>query len=204
MLNIQAMPLGIYQTNTYIVSARDSGSCAVIDPGGEPRKILNTLNELGLTLDAVLLTHGHFDHVGAVEALVSATGCALWMHRADWDMETDRKISRYFPLAGKPVCEISFCAEGDTISAGGLNFKVLATPGHTRGSVCFLCEDALFSGDTLFAGSCGRTDLHGGDPEAIRASLRRLAALEDSLRVFPGHSKSTTLSIEKRYNPFMK
>ena len=203
MTNIYTLPLGDYQTNTYIVSGNGK-SCAIIDPGFEPQTILGKVNALGLTVDAVLLTHGHFDHVGGVEAIVRATDCKLWMSNNDWALPDDPMTRYFYPLAGNALTGVSFCGEGDTVEAGGLPFAVLSTPGHTAGSVCYLCENALFSGDTLFAGSCGRTDLPGGDWRTIQASLRRLAGLEENFTVYPGHGESTTLNKEKQYNPYLR
>ena len=204
MMKIHILPLGDYQTNCYIVHAADSKTCAILDPGYHPEKVLAAVKELGLTVDAVLLTHGHFDHVGAVEKIVTETGCALWMSEGDRSQFPSPVISYYYPLANCDFTEVQFCEDGEEISAAGLTFSVLETPGHTRGSVCYLCSDALFSGDTLFAGSCGRTDLPGGDWATIQLSLKRLAALEGSYTVYPGHGNSTTLASEKKYNPYMR
>ena len=203
MPTIHTLTLGDYQTNTYIVSGNGQ-SCAIIDPGFKPETILEQVKKLNLTVDAVLLTHGHFDHVGGVERIVAATGCDLWMHKADWDLPRS-PVSRYlYPLANSGFTDIFFCAEGTNIAAGGLTFTVLSTPGHTPGSVCFLCKDVLFSGDTLFAGSCGRTDLPGGDHNAIRLSLRRLAMLDHPTTVYPGHGSATTLRQEQLSNPYLR
>ena len=204
MPHCHTLPLGAYQTNTYIVHADGSKTCAVIDPGYEAEAILAEVRSLGLTVEAILLTHGHFDHVGAVEKIVEKTGCDLWMSEGDWFLFPNPVTSYFYPIANCDFCEVNFCEDGGTISAGGLTFRVLATPGHTRGSVCYLCEDALFSGDTLFAGSCGRTDLPGGSHKTILQSLSLLARLEDNCTVYPGHGESTTLAEEKMYNPYMK
>ena len=201
-MNIKTLPLGDYQTNCYLVWAEGSKSCAVIDPGYEARRILSAAEKLGLTIDAVLLTHGHFDHVGAVEEIVEETGCRLWMSQSDWS-KTNSPMNNYlFPIANCDFCEVWFCEDSEEITAGGLTFTVYETPGHTDGSICFLCEDAIFSGDTLFAGSCGRTDL-GGDWDTILRSLERLKEMEGDYRVFPGHGLSTTLERERRHNPYM-
>ena len=203
MLKIYTLPLGDYQTNTYIIHDDASASCAIIDPGYKAGTILAQVKKLGLTVDAVLLTHGHFDHVGAVEEIVEATGCKLWMSQRDWSQVPSPMTDYFYPIANCDFTEVQFCEEGEIISAGGLNFRVLETPGHTWGSVCYLCENSLFSGDTLFARGCGRTDLPGGDWDTIQQSLKRLASLEENYTVYPGHGSSTTLAFEKRYNPYM-
>ena len=204
MLKVHTLPLGAYQTNTYIVHDSEASSCALIDPGYEADTILETLAQLGLTVDAVLLTHGHFDHVGAVEEIVTKTGCKLWCSESDWSQFPNPVTAYFYPIANCDFCEVSFCEDGEIIHAGGLTFRVMTTPGHTHGSVCYLCEKAMFSGDPLFAGSCGRTDLPGGSGKFLRLSLERLAELEENYWVYPGHGESTTLAEEKRYNPYMR
>ena len=204
MLKIHTLPLGAYQTNCYIIHEESSRTCCVIDPGYSPEVILDTVSRLGLKIEAILLTHGHFDHVGAVEELVTATGCRLWLHESDWSQFPSPVTAYFYPLANCDFCEVQFCEEGEIIHAAGLTIRVIATPGHTFGSVCYLCENAMFSGDTLFAGSCGRTDLPGGSGKWLRNSLERLADLEENYTVYPGHGESTTLAEEKRYNPYMR
>lgn len=203
MVNVLALTLGDYQTNTYLVHDSAVKTCVVIDPGYEAGVIEEKARALGLTIEAIFLTHGHFDHVGAVQPLVESTGCALWMHRADWEKAPSPINGYLYPLANEDSMDISFCAEGDTISAAGLTFTVLETPGHTEGSVCYACQEALFTGDTLFAGACGRTDLPGGSPRAMADSLKRLAKLEGDAHIFPGHGNKSTLSQEKRTNPYL-
>lgn len=203
MPTIHTLTLGDYQTNTYIVSGNDS-TCVLIDPGFEPQTILDQAAKLGLKIEAIFLTHGHFDHVGAVEKIIAATGCKLWLHKADWDLPPGPTSRYLYPLSGSSFTDILFCNEGDKIQAAGLTFIVMSTPGHTQGSVCFLCKENLFSGDTLFAGSCGRTDLPGGDPYAMKLSLRRLAVLDRADTVYPGHGEATTLRQERLNNPFLR
>ena len=203
MLKIHTLTLGNYQTNTYIVHDSESRTCAIIDPGFEARTVLKKVADLGLTVDAVLLTHGHFDHVGAVEEIVEATGCKLWMSESDWSQFPNPVTSYFYPLANCDFTEVHFCEEDEHIHAGGLTFVTWQTPGHTWGSVCYVCEDALFSGDTLFAGSCGRIDLPGGDRDAMLRSLERLAEAEGDYTVYPGHGPKTTLATERMLNPYL-
>ena len=201
-MTIHTLPLGAYQTNTYILE--NEGRCVIIDPGYAPDTILRFLAQRDLTADAIMLTHGHFDHVGAVEKILEATGCRLWLSKKDWLQDADPATSAFYPIANRELSNMRFYAEGNEISAAGMTFTVLETPGHTPGSVCLLTENVLFTGDTLFAGSCGRTDLPGGSWTTIQNSLRRLSALDDALRVYPGHGDSTTLAAEKQYNPYMR
>ena len=190
---ITKLTLGLYQTNTYILS--NDTDALVIDPGYEADAILDALQ--GRTLKAIVLTHGHFDHVGAVKELVAETGCDVYIHPAESAMPP-------MMTAGQLYYTHTY-GEGDTISpVSGIELHVLHTPGHTPGSVCLLWKDQMFSGDTLFEGSCGRVDLPGGDPRVMMESLRRLASLQADYHVHPGHGGSTTLAQEKRYNPYLR
>ena len=192
-MNIQKLTLGLYQTNIYILS--NDTEAVVIDPGYEPDTILDALE--GKELKAILLTHGHFDHVGAVKELVAETGCKVYIHAADLSLPP-------MITAGQLYYTHTY-AEGDTISPiEGAQLNVLHTPGHTPGSVCLLLGDQMFSGDTLFEGSCGRMDLPGGDQLQMHQSLNRLVSLQADYHVHPGHGGSTTLAAEKRYNPYMR
>lgn len=192
-MNLKTLALGAYQTNCYILSG--GHDALVIDPGYEADTILDALD--GLTLKAILLTHGHFDHVGAVKDLVAETGCAVYIHAAEATMPP-------MMTAGDLYYTHTY-DEGDTISPiAGVKLTVLHTPGHTPGSVCLVCGQDLFAGDTLFAGSCGRVDLPGGDPVRMVQSLNRLASLKADYRVHPGHGPSTTLAQEKRHNPYLR
>lgn len=195
MLKIHVLPLGDYQTNCYIVHEENSTDCLIIDPGYEPEIISSYLEEKGLTPAAILLTHCHFDHVGAVKDLAAQYDCKVFLDKKELAMPP--------MLTNGPLYYTDGYGDGDTLTLAGIPIQVLETPGHTPGSVCLIMEDTLFSGDTLFAGSCGRTDLPCGDARAIRDSLRRLAALSENYRVCPGHGPSSTLNREKQTNPYL-
>ena len=196
MLQIRTLPLGAYQTNCYLVWEEAADTCVVIDPGYQAQTILYEAKKLGKTIAAILLTHGHFDHVGAVRDLAADTDCPVYIHEADLAMPAQ--------MTAGPLYYTNTYAEGDFVELAGLSFKALHTPGHTPGSVCLQCENAIFSGDTLFWGSCGRTDLPGGSWNTIRTSLRRLADLSGDYDVYPGHGDATRLDFERKYNPYMQ
>lgn len=196
MPNIKTLVLGAYETNCYILWGEDSKECVVIDPGYEPEKVLSAVNSLGKTVAAILLTHGHFDHVGGVREIFAQTDCDIYLCPADCSMPEQ--------MTAGPLCYTNSYGEGDVVEIAGLTIHVLHTPGHTPGSVCLMCEDSLFAGDTLFAGSCGRTDLPGGSWEQLSASLSRLKALKKDCTVYPGHGGATRLSLEQAYNPYMR
>lgn len=195
MLKIHVLPLGDYQTNCYIVHEENSTDCLIIDPGYEPEIISSYLEEKGLTPEAILLTHCHFDHVGAVKDLAAQYDCKVFLDKKELAMPP--------MLTNGPLYYTDGYGDGDMLTLAGIPIQVLETPGHTPGSVCLIMEDTLFSGDTLFAGSCGRTDLPCGDARAMRDSLRRLAALSENYRVCPGHGPSSTLNREKQTNPYL-
>lgn len=204
-MKVTYFSVGGLGTNCYIVSD-DSGHAAIIDPGGDAPRILNAVKDKDLTVDFILLTHAHFDHIMAVEEIRAATGAQLCVGAGDAPMLCDAQ----FNLSGMvyPSQEVELTADrllvdGDTVCFGNATLTVMETPGHTRGGVCYLGEGVLFSGDTLFAGSIGRTDLPGGDTTVLRRSLARLAALDDDITVYPGHGEQTTLSFEKSANPYL-
>ena len=196
MINMKHLALGAYQTNCYLVWGENANTCVVIDPGYEPDTVLAEVKKLGKEIAAILLTHGHFDHVGGVKEIAAETECPVYLCEADLSMPPQ--------MTAGPLYYTNTYAEGDFVELAGLSFKVLHTPGHTPGSVCLQCENVLFSGDTLFWGSCGRTDLPGGSWSTIRVSLKRLADLPGDYEVYPGHGDFTTLSFERKMNPYMQ
>jgi len=172
----------------------------VIDPGGDSNVILNYLEQNHMECVAILLTHGHMDHTFGVENLQKETGAPVYIHQKDWGAPGTRSMG--YPYV--PTGECRFYDEGDTVAIGKLTVRVLYTPGHTPGGVTLICENAMFSGDTLFKDSCGRVDLDGGDSAAILNSLRRLAELPGDYEVYPGHMDTTTLAMERIYNPYVR
>ena len=196
MLKIDVKELGIYFVNCYLIREEQAKSCVIIDPGGNTNKVMAYLEENGLTLEAILLTHGHFDHVGAVTELYEKTQCKVYLHTDDLMLPEN--------FTAGPLFYTDAYGEGDVLELAGLTIRVMHTPGHTPGGVCLLCENAMFAGDTLFAGTCGRTDLPGSSPRQMRDSLSRLAKLEGNYRVLPGHGIYSTLDMEKRTNPYLQ
>ena len=200
------MPVGMIRANCYIIES-DSKNAVAIDPGDEFKKIDAFLTENGLTLKKILLTHGHFDHIGAVKQLQEKYDVEVFIHSEDAPMLTDRikSLADGMPhFVFTPVEKYSTVAEGDRIELDELVFEVLHTPGHTKGGVCYRCGDALFTGDTLFKMSMGRTDFPGGSLKEIFRSLGRLAGIKENLEVYPGHNETSTLDFERKNNVYMK
>lgn len=202
---IKCITVGALETNCYVVADEKTLECAVIDPGADASTILDYLEETRLSCRFVLLTHGHFDHTGAVNDLLAETDAALFVHKADVGVSVGGDYYRFVPPENT-----RYYAEGDTVCVGSLSFTVLETPGHTPGSVTLLCTEAgsedrvLFTGDTLFRDSCGRTDFPGSSTEDILRSLKRLAELPGDYEVLCGHGFGSTLDRERSANYFMK
>ncbi len=191
--------VGILATNCYLVIDEATREAALIDPADSPDELSALIEREGVTLRYILLTHGHRDHTYAVPAMHERyPDAAVYIHRLD----ASGSGIYHYPLEGV-IDGLKYYVEGDTLPLGSLTVTVLHTPGHTAGSVTLKLGDALFVGDTLFAGSYGRTDLPGGDDAEMLASLRRLGKLEGDYTVYPGHMDSTTLAREKQYNPFI-
>ena len=203
-MQISQMTLGMYQTNCYILNQQGCSECVLIDPADEPKKVLAKLEQLQLTPVAVLLTHGHYDHILAVPALQQKwPELPVYCHELDRpDALTEEDMGQTFPTVTS-FKNLRPLQEGETLELGGITFQVLHTPGHTPGSVTFAAGKDLFVGDTLFRGSIGRTDFAGGDDRQMAQSLARLAALPGDYNVYPGHEGTTTLERERRMNPWL-
>ena len=199
-MKVKMMQVGPIGTNCYILEDEGEKRAAVIDPGDEAGRILSVLREMDSQVDYILLTHGHYDHTTAVPELHEALPDAkIYIHTAD----ANGTGSRIFPLAGQ-VKDLLFYDEGDALPLGALTVEVLHTPGHSKGSVTLKVRDVLFTGDTLFAGDCGRTDLPGGSYEEILASLGRLGRLEGNFHVCPGHEQTSTMDREREINRYLR
>ena len=196
---IKGMPVGTIQANCYIVSDENTRECFVIDPGEESNRIMKYLEDNDLTCKYILLTHGHFDHTGAVNAVHEQTNAPVCMHELEVTRDPKEEGIRFTPPEGSLAIK-----EGSKIHINDLTMEVIETPGHSLGGVCFICENSIFTGDTLFRDSCGRMDLPGGEVEAMENSLRRLANLPGDYDVYPGHMEPTTLERERRFNFYMK
>lgn len=204
-MNVISLTLGPLGTNCYILYG-DDGRAAVIDPAFSADRINAVLEEKGLVLDKILLTHAHFDHIMAAEEL-RRDGAVLCIHEADEEMLYNSVLNCMQEFMGRSIKfekAERLLTDGDIIEVGGEELSVLHTPGHTKGSVCYVSEEYIFSGDTLFRDGVGRCDLYGGSFQTLCRSLSRLSALEKDRAVFPGHGEKTTLEYEKNNNLYMK
>lgn len=187
-----------------LLGDEDAKLCAVVDPGGSPAQVLEMVERSGMAPAMVLLTHGHYDHFRAVPAVLAKyPEIPVYIHEADLCSAEEDIRKAHFQMPHQGANQRTY-GDGDVLKLGNISIRVMGTPGHSPGSVVLLAEDMMLSGDTLFAGSCGRWDLPGGDGEALQASLARLAALEGDYKVVPGHGGATLLSREREYNDFMR
>lgn len=202
-MKLDSMAVGLIGTNCYLLWDETAGNAAaIVDPGGSADQILAKIKQNNLDVKMILLTHGHFDHVMGVQDILAAyPGLPVYITQTDYPEARD---GGQFGYSMGEVASVRFYDEGDTVELGTLKIDVLRTPGHTPGSVTLRVEDALFTGDTLFRGSCGRTDFPGGSFGDMQRSLKRLADLPGDYRVYPGHEGSSTLDYERKYNPFMQ
>lgn len=201
-MKIETAVCGPLHTNCYVVS--EGNDCIIIDAAGECGTLLGLVGNRKLL--AVVQTHGHFDHIGAVDEICNKTGAPLFIHEYDAEMLSDPVKNVSMKFYRRPLlCDTvpNTFTDGETLTFGGIVLRVMLTPGHTLGSCCLYTRDVIFSGDTLFRGTIGRTDHYGGDTEREILSVMQIAMLPGDLEVLPGHGEKTSLSAEREYNPYI-
>jgi glyoxylase-like metal-dependent hydrolase (beta-lactamase superfamily II) len=206
-LKILRIPAGIYAANCYIIYPEDKKEGIVLDPGGDVEDIITAIDSNGLNIKYIILTHGHADHIGGVKGLKNKLGVPVMIHEKDRELlvDGDKNLSSVMAMATVEIEPDVLLKDGDKIEFGGLTAEVIHTPGHTPGGICLKIGDNLFTGDTLFAGSIGRTDFLGGSYEEIIKSIKeKLIIYPDNTQVYPGHGPSSTIKNEKSSNPFLR
>ena len=206
-MNVISIVVGAFQVNCYVV-ASGRAQALIIDPGDDAGQIAVALRQNNLTVAAYLITHGHFDHIGALSELIGMFPAPVAIHPADaaWAFSPNNKMPPYYDAPEHPGTIERSLADGQHFSDAGMDYEVIATPGHSAGGVCyyFPAEKTLFTGDTLFSGSIGRTDFPGSSEELMAQSLSRLVRLPDDTLVYPGHGPRTSIGREKKSNPFLR
>ncbi len=191
--------LGPLQVNCYMI-CDDNKNCVLIDPAAEAKKLINYIKKNEYKLCAMLLTHSHFDHTGALKELRAVFDVPVYVHREEVE---NKDMAKFSSLTRED--NLTYLEDGEELKFGDdISIKVIHTPGHTPGGVCFMADNRIFAGDTLFMGSCGRVDFPGGSFETILESLKMLSEMEGNPTVFPGHGPETTMDYERRTNPYMR
>lgn len=203
---VECLAVGPLQVNCFIIGCPETKSAAVVDPGDDAERVLRRVAKLGLEVKLIINTHGHFDHIGGNRAVKAATGAELMIHSSDLPLlplAAGHAAAYGLSCESSPAADRTL-ADGDRVQVGALELQVLHTPGHTPGGICLFGGGHLFTGDSLFAGSIGRTDLPGGDHDTLITSVRRqLMGLPAETVVHPGHGPDTTIGREKKLNPFV-
>ncbi len=207
-LMVRGVVVGLFQENCYIIGSRQTGEAICIDPGDEIDEIRALAKDMGVRITKIACSHGHLDHIMAVRALKEETGAPFLLHQEDLEIARGMTDSAMRLLGRRELPAPDpdfFLVDGDAVEIPGMSFKVIHTPGHTPGSICFYGGGMLFSGDTLFQGSIGRTDLPGGSfPQIMASIMSKLMPLPDETIVRPGHMEQTTIGFERRNNPFVQ
>lgn len=204
-MKIDWRTVGAFQENSYLVSDPGTGRAVLVDPGGEGPRLIEMVRSAGAALDAIWLTHGHVDHIGAIADIKRVWDVPIYLHPADrplYDRGAMQAAAYGFRIEQPPVPEREL-AEGDVLTLGGFRFEVFHVPGHAPGHVAFVTDGLMLGGDLLFAGSIGRTDLPLSDPERMMESLERIAGLPETTVVYPGHGPATSIGQERATNPFL-
>jgi glyoxylase-like metal-dependent hydrolase (beta-lactamase superfamily II) len=201
---IKGIAVGPLQVNCFIVADETSGRAMVVDPGDEPDRVMDIIKNNELSVDYIICTHGHFDHVGAVSDLKKETGAKVLIHKDELEIyKAAKDMAAFWGYDLDPVPDPDVLVkDGEDITVGNLSFKVIHTPGHSPGGICLYGEGIVITGDTLFAGSVGRTDFYGGDINKLKNSFKRLMALTENTKVLTGHGPETTIGREKKGNMF--
>lgn len=204
MIDVKVLTVGMFATNCYLVSCLETGKGVVIDPGADGKRIIDKIKETGLDIEFIINTHGHVDHIGANGKLKEELKIPIMLSEKDLEIYKNPGFGLRFVLGTQPEPD-RFLKEGDSIELGNLSLQIMETPGHTPGGLCLVEDNAVFCGDTLFAGSVGRTDLAGGSYSKLIMSIKeRLAGLPGRTVVYPGHGPATTIEEEVATNPFIK